>query len=207
MSSVMQPFRMAGRGALAAALVLALTVPQMAQASGGSVWAECVQGGVSTNHSQKDFKDALDNPPADAAEYSDCLDQIRAAQVKAARGDTGTTTGTTPAGTTGSGGGTTGGGTSAPTVAPEALQQALASKGINPSAPAGTESAAPAPAVIAGEKVDLDDNRLPSIANAFSLPLPLAASAVVVMFSAALPVIRFGVGRFGRPPLGTSDDS
>jgi hypothetical protein len=206
MSSVMQPFRMAGRGALAAALALALTTPQLAQASGDSVWQECIQGGVSTNHPQKDFKNALDNPPADGAEYSDCLDQIRAAQVKAARGDTTGTSGTTPAGTTG-GGGSSGGGGSAPTVAPQALQQALADKGINPAAPAGTESAAPAPAVIGGEKVDLDANRLPSIANAFSLPLPLAASAVVVMFSAALPVIRFAVGRFGRPPLGTSDDS
>lgn len=206
MSSVSNPFRSANRGLLAFVVGLALVAPQSASAGAGadSIWQECGQTGtVSTNHSNKDFQDALSNPPADAAEYSPCLDQIRAAQNKAASG-VGTSGGGGGAAGGGTGGGSATGGAAAPVVAPQALSEALAEQGVNPAAPVGTPQSAPAPTVIAGETIDLEADRLPSIANALSLPLPLAASAIVVMFSAALPVIRFAVGRFGAPPTGTT---
>lgn len=204
----MNPFRTLGRGVLATALGLALITPQTALANGDAIWKECVAGnGVTTSHSQGDFQDAITNPPADGAEYTDCLDQIRSAQLKAASGSTsgsGSGGGASGGAAGGSGTGTGTGGGAAATVPPAELQQALTDKGIDPAAPAGTPAPAPAPTEIAGEKIDLESDRLPSIANALSLPLPLAASAVVVMFSAALPVVRFAVGRFGAPQTGTT---
>lgn len=192
---------------MAAVVAMALVAPQSAGASpgGDAIWKECLDtGAVSPTHSQSDFRDAIGDPPqADAAEYSPCMDVIRLAQNRTASGG-----GTPGGGTPGGGGGTTGStGGGAPTaVAPQELSQALAKEGVNPAAPAGTPPVAPAPAVIGGETIDLQSGRLPSIANAFSLPLPLAASAVVVMLSAALPVIRFAVGRFGAPSTGTTPD-
>lgn len=221
MSLQTNPLRSAGRGMLAASLGLALILPQPALAANGTaVWQECSDtGAVSTNHSQADFNEALSDPPADGAEYSPCVALIKAAQQKASLkgsgGDTGGG-GTPGAGSSGSSGG---GGTAAPApstgasaapststqaVPPAELQKALTAKGINPAAPAGVAAPAPAPAVIGGEKIDLESDRLPSVANTLSLPLPLAASAIVVMFSAALPAIRYGVARFGAPPTGTT---
>ncbi|MDO9354495.1 MAG: hypothetical protein Q7T55_12420, partial [Solirubrobacteraceae bacterium] len=215
MSSALNPSRKASRGLLAAVIGLALVVPAQAQASGDAIWSECVNNGsVSTNHTQREFTDALTDPPADGAEYTDCLALIGAAQKKAAVGGSspgnGSGNGSTGGGTgsTGSTGGTTGGvvspGAGQQAVAPEALQKALSKNKIDPAAPVGAPAAPPAPSVVGGETVDLSSGRLPSIANAFSLPLPLAASAVVVLFSAALPVVRFAVGRFGTPPTGTT---
>lgn len=200
MSFELHPLRSAGRGLLAAVLGLALVVPS-SHASGDDLWRECRDGNVTTNHSQADFQDALENPPADGAEYSDCEDQIRSAQIRAARGGEGG--GGTP------GGGTPSGGPSAPAVEPEDLSSALSASGVDPSAPPAVASDGPAPdpVVIDGETIDLEDGRLPSIVGALSLPLPLAASAVVVLVSAALPVARYLVGRFGGPPTGTTPSS
>lgn len=191
---------------LAGAIGFTLVSAPTAGASGNDVWRECVAGtGVSTNHSAADFEDALSNPPADGAEYSDCEDQIRAAQAQAKSG-TGGTGGTGgaggPGGTTGTGGT---GGTSS--VAPQALQDALAAGGIDPSAPAAPQEQAPPPVTVDGEQVDVSEGRLPSLGGALSLPLPLAASAVVVLISAALPVARYLVARFGGPPTGTTPAS
>ncbi len=203
MSSPLNPFRLAGRGLLAMALGLALVTPSPAMASGDDIWSECVNdGAVSTNHSSADFRDALTNPPADGAEYTDCLSVIGAAQKRAAVGGSPASGGATGGGSTGATGGATGSGVTQ-SVAPEELKSALAEKGIDPAAPVGAPAPAPAPSVVGGERIDLSSDRLPSIASAFSLPLPLAASAVVVLLSAALPLIRFGVGRFGAPPTGT----
>lgn len=207
MSYVTNPFRSAGRGVLAAALGLALIVPAQASANGDAIWAECAQtGSVSTSHSQSDFESALANQPADASEYTDCVGQIKAAQVRAARGGSGSTGSSGSNGAVAGGGGSGGGpsvGAGSP-VAPAALSKALQASGVNPAAPAGSASAAPAPTVINGKSVDVGQSRMPSIASAFSLPLPLAASAVVVLFSAALPLVRYATGRFGTPPVGTS---
>lgn len=174
--------------------------PQPALANGRAVWGDCGDDGVVNQaHSQSDFTDALKNPPADAAEYTDCLDQIRQAQIRASQGG----------GAAGGGGGASGGGGGAgglggPAVEPEALSNALRSGGVDPAASAGAPPAAPAPVTVDGERVDLADVRVPSIAGALSLPLPLAASAVVVLLSAGLPLVRYLVARLGPPPTGTS---
>lgn len=191
------------------AVGLALIVPAQAQANGDAIWQECAQtGAVSTNHSQADFESALANQPADASEYTDCVSQIKAAQVKAARGSS-SGSGTSGSGsTTGAAGGgaSSGGGPSAgagATASPESLAKALQASGVNPAAPAGSAAVPPAPTVIDGKTIDVGGSRAPSIANAFSLPLPLAASAVVVLFSAALPLVRYAAGRFGPAPAGS----
>jgi hypothetical protein len=207
MSFVTNPFRSAGRGVLAMAIGLALIVPAQASANGDAIWEECAQtGAVSTNHSQADFESALANQPADASEYTDCTSLIKAAEVKAARSgsSSNSSSGSTP--TVAGGGGSSGSGPSAGAgspVAPAALSKALQASGVNPAAAVGSAAPAPAPTVINGKSVDPGESRVPSIASAFSLPLPLAASAVVVLFSAALPLVRYTVGRFGTPSVGS----
>lgn len=200
MSWEQHALRRAGRLLLASAVSLALVAPS-ADASGSDLWKECRDGnGVSANHSPADFEDALANPPADGAEYSDCEDQIRTAQAQAQSGGTGGGGGT-PGGGTGTG---TGGTSSVP---PQELAQALSAEGVNPAAPPAPQEQAPPPVTVAGESIDLSEGRLPSLAGALSLPLPLAASAVVVLVSAALPIARYLVARFGGPPTGTTPAS
>ena len=220
MSWDQHPWRAAGRVLLATTLALAVTAPSSG-ASGRSVWQECVAGnGVSTNHSAADFRDALANPPADGAEYSDCEDQIRAAQAQARSGGSSNGSGSGGGGTGNTGGGgstpsggagatpsTGGAGGSSPAVTAKDLEQALGAEGVNPAAPAAPQAVAPPPVTVAGDSFDLSEGRLPSLTGAFTLPLPLAASAVVVLASAALPFARFVVARFGGPATGSTPDS
>lgn len=208
MSWEQHALRRAGRLLLAGVVGLAL-ITSSAEASGQDVWQECVAGnGVSSNHSPQDFADALENPPADGAEYSDCEDQIKQAQAAARAGGSGSGGGGAAAPTGGTGPGTTGGtGGAGAAVAPADLQQALAAGGVDPGAPAAPQTQAPPPTVVDGETIDLDKGSLPSIVGALSLPLPLAASAVVVLISAALPVARYLVARFGGPPTGATPAS
>lgn len=224
MSREQHPLRRVSHVLLAGAIGFTLVSAPTAGASGTDVWRECVAGnGVSTNHSASDFADALANPPADGAEYSDCEDQIRAAQAQARAGgssDNANSGGGGGAGSTGGSGGSgsaggatggTGGSASSSggssSVAPEALQDALSAGGIDPAAPAAPAEQAPPPMTVDGEEVDVSEGRLPSVGGALSLPLPLAASAVVVLISAALPVARYLVARFGGPPTGTTPAS
>lgn len=193
--------RRASRSFAALFLALAFVVPAPALASGDSVWADCGDDGtMNQHHSQSDYADALKNPPADAAEYTDCLDQIRQAQIRESQGGNPNSSGT-GAGPTG-GGGT--GGTGGSTVAPQELSNALQSSGVDPAQATTGEQPAPAPVTVDGETVNLSDARVPSIASALSLPLPLAASAIVVLVSAGLPLVRYVVARFGGPPTGTT---
>lgn len=210
MSREQHRLRRTTRLLLACVVGLSLVTAPGASASGNDVWRECVAGnGVSTNHSAQDFEDALSNPPADGAEYSDCEDQIRAAQAQARGGGSsgggGGTGGSTGGGATGGGSASGGAGTSA--VAPQALQDALAAGSVDPAAPAAPQEQAPPPVTVDGEEVDVSEGRLPSLGGALSLPLPLAASAVVVLVSAALPVARYLVARFGGPPTGSTPAS
>ncbi len=209
MSWEQHALRRAGRFALAAAVSLALVAPP-ASADGMDLWYECRAGnGVSPNHSQEDFDDALTNPPADGSEYSDCEDQIRTAQAQMQAGGSNNNGNNNGGGAGPTGGGTGGGGTASSAVTPQALQQALAAGGVDPAAPpqAAANAAPPPPVTVDGEEVDLSEGRLPSLAGALSLPLPLAASGVVVLIAAALPVARYLVARFGGPPTGTTPAS
>jgi hypothetical protein len=182
--------------ALAALLLVTLSFQAPpALASGETVWQDCGDDGqVNQTHSQSDYTDALKNPPADGAEYSPCLDLIRQAQIRAS---------TKSGGGGSAGGGGAGGGSSAPAVAPEELSSALRESGVDPAAPQDAAPEAPAPVTVDGERIDLSSSRVPSIASALSLPLPLAASAIVVLLSAGLPLVRYVVARFGGPPTGT----
>lgn len=203
MSWEQHTLRRAGRFALAAAVSLALVTPS-ASADGMDLWFECRAGeGVSSNHSAADFEDALANPPADGAEYSDCEDQIRAAQAQAQSGGAAGPGGGNAAGGSGTGSGAApGAGVTA--IEPQALQQALVAGGVDPAAPPAPPTQAPPPVMVDGKTVDLSEGRLPSLAGALSLPLPLAASGVVVLISAALPVARYLAARFGAPRTGTT---
>ncbi len=190
--------RRVGCSLLALLLVCLSVQTPAALADGDAVWKDCSDDGiVNQTHKQSDYTDALRNPRADGAEYTPCLDTIREAQIRA-----------TNRGAAAGGGGAAGGsgfsGGSAPAVEPEALSSALRESGIDPAAPQDAPPPAPAPVTVDGDRIDLSDARVPSIASALSLPLPLAASAIVVLLSAGLPLVRFVVARFGGPPTGTS---
>lgn len=177
-------------------LALLATAPS-ALADGSSVWADCGDDGtLNQKHSSADYGDALSNPPADASEYTDCLDQIRAAQL----GGNTPAKPSTPGGTPSAGGGTPSTGSSVP---PAALAEALTERGLDPAAPPASPDAPAPPVQVGGEKLDLAESPVPSVASALSLPLPLAASAVVVLISAALPLVRYVMARFGPPPTAT----
>ncbi|QEC46277.1 hypothetical protein FSW04_00915 [Baekduia soli] len=94
------------------ALLVALVVPALAQASGSAVIRDCTDDGqLSRSYSQSDYAQALAHLPADIDEYSDCRDVIRRAQLGGAGGGSSSNGG----GGSGTGGGTTssgGGGTS-----------------------------------------------------------------------------------------------
>lgn len=185
------------RAAFAVTALAALVAAPAANADGASVWADCGDDGrINQRHSQADYTDALSNPPADAAEYTDCGDQIRAAQLGA-----GSSGGAGAGG--GTGGGGAAGGSAAPSVPPAALQEALTERGLDPTAPPPGPDAPAPPVQVGGESLNLSEGQLPSLAGALSLPLPLAASAIVVLFSAALPIIRYLTARFGPTPTGT----
>ncbi|MBO9532704.1 MAG: hypothetical protein J7513_07005 [Solirubrobacteraceae bacterium] len=200
-------FRRVRRALLALVLGTVLVVPQPALASGTDVWNDCgdADGAINHKHSQADYSDALKNPPADGAEYSNCLDLIRQAQIRDANAGSGGGGGTGGGGTgSNSGGGTSSSGEGSAAVAPAELSSALKSSGVDPAAPAPADAPAPAPVTVDGKQIDLASERVPSIAGALSLPLPLAASAVVVLLSAGLPLARYVVARFGGTPTGTT---
>jgi hypothetical protein len=199
------PLARLARSLVALLLGLVLLSPSSALASGEDVWKDCgdEDGTINRKHSQADYTDALANPVADGAEYSPCLDLIRQAQIRDASNSGG---GGGTGGGSGGGTGTGGSGGTGTTVTPDDLSSALRSSGVNPAAAGADAAAAPAPApvTVGGKRIDLSSERLPSIASTLSLPLPLAASAIVVLLSAGLPLVRFVVARFGGPPTGTT---
>lgn len=79
------------RVALAAALAVALLLPAAAWADqGAAVIRDCLNNGRITGHySQKAYSQALAELPTDVAEYSDCPNLIRQAQLAAAGGGSG----------------------------------------------------------------------------------------------------------------------
>lgn len=177
--------------AVACAVLATLLLSAPAQADGIAVIQDCVQGadGISGTYTQREYKEALEMLSGDGDEYSDCRDQIREAQYAAARG------GGTSGATTGSSTGLPGG---AANVSPDALGSALRDSGIDPGAAPGTVAAEPENLSVDGEQIDLSNARTPSVAAALSLPLPLAAAAIVALLSALLPAGRSIAARIAR---------
>jgi hypothetical protein len=99
------------RAAVVVGLVALLAPAAPASASGGDVIQDCTKNGTLTKHySQRDYRQALANLPADVAEYGNCRDIIRNAQAAAAANGA----------SKGNGGGGTGGGTSTGAAIPPA---------------------------------------------------------------------------------------
>lgn len=63
---------------------LAVAAP-VASASGDEVLRDCAAGALKPHYAQSDYRDALENMPADAAEYSDCRARISAARLRELR--------------------------------------------------------------------------------------------------------------------------
>lgn len=73
-------------------VVLLLTIPAAAMASGDDVLQDCADDTeLSRTYSQAEYKSALSKIPADLDEYTDCRDIIRQAQLRRANAASGAT--------------------------------------------------------------------------------------------------------------------
>ena len=69
------------RALLTTTLVICLLAPAVAVASGDAVVTDCTDNGkIDHKYTQNDYREALKNLPADAAEYTDCAELIQTAQ-------------------------------------------------------------------------------------------------------------------------------
>jgi hypothetical protein len=99
------------------ALILSLAgiAPQVAAAGYQELLRDaCRDEKVDGTYSQKDYREAIANIPADADQYTNCRDVLRAAQLAAARTQSGG--GSTGSGGSADAGGSAGGAASAPTA-------------------------------------------------------------------------------------------
>lgn len=199
-------WKAAARAALATTLLSACAAAP-AWADGTAVWKDCARGGVDQPHSQADYIEAIENPPAEALEYSDCLEQINRAYSRYLRDRQGS-----PAGPD----------TENPTIiTPRAavpssdLASALGKQGLtaaggtsaagSPASASGDEPAAP-PVTVDGKQLDLAAGAVPTLGSASSLPLPLGLSIAALALVAAGPAFRrIAALRAGRSSSSGSD--
>jgi len=92
-SRIVPPLPM--RRILPLTIALACLVTPAANASPAAVIRDCADGSLNHRYSSRDLRTALANLPTDVAEYTDCSDTIRAAQLAAGAGGTGGPGGTT----------------------------------------------------------------------------------------------------------------
>jgi len=86
-SRIVPPLPM--RRILPLTIALACLVTPTANASPAAVIRDCADGSLNHRYSTRDLRTALANLPTDVAEYTDCSDAIRAAQLAAGAGGTG----------------------------------------------------------------------------------------------------------------------
>lgn len=178
-------------------LVIALATPS-AHASGRDLWIECRDTGtVGANHSPQDYEDAIANAPGDGAEYSPCLAAIRAGQQQAALRAAGGTPqvdgdpdrkgsrdgSRSPAGAARGTADRPDAGTAASPaagVAPQALGDALAAEQLDPSDyPGASPERTPSASTTADTPLQLGSVPESTIDRSLSLPLPIAALAIL----------------------------
>lgn len=187
-----------------AACVASLLLVPAAEAGGRDLWVECRDTGtVGANHSPQDYADAIAGAPGDGAEYTPCLVAIKNAQQLAAQRAAGGgapkpggdgSRDAKPAARTGDGAATPGG---AAGVTPTALGAALEAAAVDPAAYPATPDAAP-PVDLGGKPLQLGTVPEPSFDRALSLPLPIAALAVVSLLWLGGIGGRIAAARLGR---------
>ena len=141
-------------------LLVALTMPAAATASGDDVIRDCAQDGdLDKEYSDEELQDASENMPSDIDSYTDCRDVIRQAQ-GGGRGSTSSAGDPGGGGTGGSNGGNGAGGAS-PTrsdaeelarrrqEAEDGIAPAAESGGLTANADAGNDSGLPTSALVA----------------------------------------------------------
>jgi len=178
------------RIATALALLLALTAPSLAHASGSAVIKDCSDGSIDKSYSQKDYADALADLPADLDEYTDCRSQIQRKQLggssnnnnssSGGAGGGGVTGGTGGGGTGGNGDtGTAGGGAADPLAsASDAERAAYAKAVLSGAAPVQLDGRPIYPGELGGAKSSgLGDLPAPLIALLVLLAVTCAGAA------------------------------
>ncbi len=184
------PTALLRRALVATAMLLFLLVPAAAHANYKDLLKDaCRDQKVNGTYSQKDYRDALDNLPADADQYTDCRAVLRAAQLAAAGAQ----------GSSGGGGGG-GGGSSQPSSVPAAGGDPLAT--ATPAEKAAVATATKQAAQTSHGPVEVGGVRIepsalgagrPVAASISDLPAPLLAAlgllALAVLAAIALVVI------------------
>lgn len=172
------------------ALLLALLVPTGALASGTDVIDDCaLDEQLSKRYSQEEYRDALDNLPADVRQYTNCQAVIRRAQLDAAGGSGGGGGGGTsgPGGTgdTGGVGGGTGGDGGTEATPAETLAAATPEQKEDLAEAVAQQ---PAPVTLPGAAAldPADEGEVPSLSAVGELPAPLGVLLVLMVASTAV---------------------
>lgn len=183
--------------------VLALSAPASALASGDDVLRDCNDDEqLSKRYTQKEYREALDNIPADIRQYTNCQAVIRRAQLAAAgsSGSGGSDGGGSGGGGSVGGGGTgiddgTGGGPS-----DEETLAAATPEQKRELAEAATDT--PAPVTLPGGGPALDPasaGEVPDFGSLGELPTPLGVLLVLMVAGAAALGINRVRHRVGGP--------
>lgn len=171
-------------------LVVALATPAPALASGDDVLRDCNDDErLSKRYSQEEYREALDNIPADIRQYTNCQAVIRQAQLSAAgsssaSGDSGSTGGGGGAG--GTGGGATGGDTGGTTASPAETLAAATPEQKRELAEVVEEPPAPVTLPGAGAVDPASAGEVPGIDAVGDLPTPLGVLLILMTAGAAV---------------------
>ena len=171
---------------LVAGLLLALTIASPAlAASRGKIIRDCADDGqLQGSYTQSELRDARQNLPSDVAEYTDCADVLRRAELPD-RGSAGGGAGGSAGGAGGSGGAAGGGGAGGGPLTPETdadrAELARAAKSGGDAVDVGGASIVPGAAGLGGDRVRND------------VPVPLIVALVLLALGGAalaVPAVR-----------------
>lgn len=179
------------RASIPLLLVVALATPTPALASGDDVLRDCNDDErLSKRYSQEEYREALDNIPADIRQYTNCQAVIRQAQLSAAgSSSSGGGSGSGGAGGTGgggTGGGTTGGDTGGTTASPAETLAAATPEQKRELAEVVEEPPAPVTLPGAGAVDPASAGEVPGIDAVGDLPTPLGVLLILMTAGAAM---------------------
>ncbi|MBJ7518283.1 MAG: hypothetical protein JHC84_01185 [Solirubrobacteraceae bacterium] len=179
------------RLALPFALLCALLVPAAALGSGDDVLDDCgLDEKLDKSYTQEEYRQALDNIPADLRQYTNCQAVIRKAQLSAAGGGTGGSGGSGGnAGGSGGAGGTGAGGTGSggeSTASPAETLAAATPEQKEELAEVVAEAPAPVTLPGAGAVDPASAGEVPALSAVGDLPAPLGVLLVLMVAGAAV---------------------
>lgn len=175
------------RASIPLLLVVALATPAPALASGDDVLRDCNDDErLSKRYSQEEYREALDNIPADIRQYTNCQAVIRQAQLSAAGSSSGGGSGSGGGAIGGPGGGAAGGGTGGTTASPAETLAAATPEQKRELAEVVEEAPAPVTLPGAGAVDPTSVGEVPGIDAVGELPTPLGVLLILMTAGAAM---------------------